>query len=79
MTFRNIQRVEVVKVSFDLAVVFDDIAHRNKDVVNALAHQSDGMKMSGPRPAAGDRHIDTVAFGAGGFDNRLQLLIGLLD
>ena len=46
MALGNIQRVEVVEVCFDLSIIFDDVAERNEDVFDPLAHQSDRMQMS---------------------------------
>src|SRR5437764_1673627 len=61
MTFGNIQRVEVVEVSFDLAIIFDEVAKRNEDVFDALAHQTYWVEMSGARTPPGDRNVETVA------------------
>src|SRR6185436_18617800 len=53
MAFRNIQGVEVIEISFDLTIVFHDITKRNEDVFDPLPHQSDRMKMTRARSAAG--------------------------
>src|SRR5882724_8864368 len=62
MALGNIQRVKVVEVSFDLAIIFDQIAERNEDVFDPLAHQSYWVEMSGSRSPSGDRNVETVAF-----------------
>src|SRR3977135_3269926 len=49
MTLRNVKRVEVVKVCLDLAIIFDGVTERDKDVFDAFAHQSDRMQVPRPR------------------------------
>src|SRR5438270_10281096 len=65
MTFGNIQRVEVVKISFDLPIIFNQVAERNENVFDALAHQSYWMEMSWPRTPSGNRDVETIAFSSG--------------
>src|SRR5437868_2356438 len=38
MTFRNIKRVEVIKVSFDLSIIFNRVTQRDENVFDPLAH-----------------------------------------
>src|SRR5882724_8194133 len=75
----NIQRVEVVEVSFDLAIIFDDIAERHEDVFDPLAHQSYWMEMSGARTPPRNRNVETIAGCARGFNYRIQFLFGGFD
>src|SRR5882724_11446450 len=52
MTLRDIQCVKVVEVRFDLAVVFDRIAKRDKDVLDLLSQKRDRMKVATARTPA---------------------------
>src|SRR5690349_23739093 len=60
MAFGNIERVEIIKVSFNLAIVLDRVTQRDKDVFYSLAHQRDRMQVTGPPAAAGDCDIDAL-------------------
>jgi hypothetical protein len=68
MILRNVQRVEVVEVGFDLAAVFDRISERNENIFDSLTQESDRMAMSvrGRRPGQSD--VDAFARGACFFD-----------
>jgi hypothetical protein len=68
MVLGNIERVEVVEVSFDLAIVFDGITESDEDVFQTLAQQGDRMAMTGTRTPAWLRNIDAFAGGARSFD-----------
>ncbi len=68
MVFRDVERVEVVKISFDLAVVFDRVTERHEDVFDSFAQQRDRMPVAGTRTAARHRHVDTVACRFFGFN-----------
>src|SRR5439155_752621 len=72
MTFRNIERVEVIEVSLDLAIVFDRIAERNEDVFDPLPHQGDRMQMARARPAPWNGYVEAFAFDAGSLDKDFQ-------
>src|SRR5258708_19425105 len=79
MALRNVERVEIVKVSFDLAIVFNGIAKRNEDVFDALPHQSDRVQVARARTATGDGYVQAFAFGARSFDAVFQESFGFLE
>ena len=58
MTFRNIQRVEVIEVGFDLAIIFDGVTERDENIFDALAHQRDRMQVTRTRTTTGHGHIN---------------------
>src|SRR5690606_3606440 len=58
----DIQRVEIVMVRLDLAVVLNGIAHRHKDVLDLLPEQGDRVQVTGPRTASGYGDVKAVAF-----------------
>ena len=62
MTLGNIQRVKVVIIRLDLAVVLDRVAHRDKNVLDLLPQDRDHVQMACSRPAAGNSDIDRFAF-----------------
>src|SRR5713101_9345609 len=68
-----------LKVSFDLAIVFDGIAERDKDVFDALPHQSDRMQVSRTRATARNGNVETFALGAHGFDAVFQESFSFLE
>ena len=51
MVLRNVERIEVVEVGFDLATVFDCITESDEDIFETLTQQRDRMAMAG---SAGD-------------------------
>src|SRR5215813_2864633 len=79
MILRNVQRVEVVEVSFDLAVVFDRIPERDENIFNPLAQKRDRMQMATTRPATGNRDIDAFAFRACCFNQPIKRRFSELD
>jgi hypothetical protein len=79
VAFRNVQRVEVIEISFNFTIVFDDVAERDEDVFDSLPHQRDRMQMSRPRAPAGNGDIDRFARGAGCIDYRFQFLFRRLE
>src|SRR6185369_5863996 len=58
---RNIQRIEVIEIRFDLAIVFNRISESDENVFQTLTQQSDRMPMPRARTTAGLRHVDTFA------------------
>src|SRR6516164_9431610 len=79
MTFGNVQRVKVVEISLDFAIVFDDIAERDEDVFDPLPHQSNRMKMSRPRTSSRNGDVDPFTRRAGGVDHRFQFLFRRIE
>src|SRR5260370_40434611 len=71
MTFRDVERVEIIKVGFDLAIVFDGIAERNEDVFDALPHQSDRMQVSRTRATTRNGNVETSTCSTYGFNETL--------
>ncbi len=67
MIFRNVERVEVIEISFDFTSVLNRISQRNKDVFDAFPNDSDRMKMSPSWTPAGKRDVYGFAFAAGDF------------
>src|SRR5215213_2205439 len=53
MVLRNVERIEVIEVLFDLAIVFNSVSERNEDIFEALAKQGYRMTMTGARAASG--------------------------
>src|SRR5437870_6275475 len=72
MPLRNIERIEIVEVSFDLAIVFDGITQRDEDILDTLPHQRDRVQMSRAWPATGQRYVDAFSFSTGQKDEGPQ-------
>src|SRR5690242_17272578 len=79
MTLRNIQRIEVVKISFDLAVIFDGVTKRYEDVFDSLTHQRDRVQMTVTWTTPRNRDVDCFAGGAGTLDNLIERLGRMLE
>src|SRR5688572_8318452 len=76
---RNVERVEVVEIGFDLAIVFDGVTECDKDVFDALAQQGDRMAMAGARATSRHRHVDNLASSPLRLYMVLQACFDLLD
>src|ERR1041385_6344767 len=74
----NIERVEVVEIRFDLAVVFDRVTKRDEDVFQTLAQQSDRMTMAGAWATSRHRDVDTLARRSCRFDVTCQTKLDLI-
>ena len=79
MTFGNIQRVKIVIIGFNLAVVLNRITHRNENVFDLLAQKRQNMQMTFARARSGkvtsnlSRSIFCVA------DKFLRFVFGFFD
>ena len=62
MALGDIQRVEIVIIRLDFAVVLDRIAHRDENVFDLLPQYRDRMQMPCSRTAAGKCYIEAFAF-----------------
>ena len=62
MAFGNVKSVEIVVIGFDLAVIFNAIAHRNEDVLDLLPQDRDQMEVPGSWPASWQRNVDPFSF-----------------
>src|SRR6185503_14912987 len=56
---RDIERIEIVEIRFDLAIVLDGISESDEDVFQTLAQQRDRMSMPRARTPARHGHVDT--------------------
>src|SRR5262245_53439421 len=79
VSFRNIQRVKIIEISFDLAVIFDRVPKGNKDVLDALPHQRNRVQMPGTDAATRYRDVDAVAFNAGLLKKISQRFFSLVE
>src|SRR6185436_5411994 len=79
MVLRNIQRVEIVVVGFDLATVFNRIAQGNKDVLDPFANDRDRVDVSAAWTPARQSNVDRFAGCARGFEVGFEREFGLLD
>src|ERR1044072_2258690 len=60
MQLGDVERGEVVEVCLDLRPVLDRVAHRDEDVLDALAQERNRVQVPAPWPAAGQRHIHAL-------------------
>src|SRR5205085_3584226 len=58
---RDVERREVVEVRLDLWAVLDGIAHRDEDVLDALAQERYRVEMPTARASSGQRHVKALA------------------
>ena len=79
MVIRNIQRIEVIEISFNLPPVLNRIAQRNEDVFDSFPHNRDRMEMPAAWASAGKGDVDGLAFATGKFKMVFEGLLNMLD
>src|SRR5205085_7259790 len=61
MRFRDVQRVEVVKLSLYLTIIFNCVTERHEHILNLLAQDCYRVKMAATRTMTGKSYINALA------------------
>ena len=61
MILRQVQRLEIVVVTLDFRPLFDAVAHRHEDALDALHRDRQRMQMPQRLAPPGKRHVDLLA------------------
>ena len=72
MKLRDVERGEVVELRLDFGAVLDRVAHRDEDVLDALAQKRYRVQVAAARTTTGQRHVNALALSLQEADANLE-------